>query len=52
MIRSVATRAWFDRDVLHVARGLLGALVTTTRADGLVTVRLTEAIRAAGAVAA
>ena len=42
MIRSVATRAWFDRDVLHVARGLLGALVTTTHADGPVTVRLTE----------
>ncbi|WP_407342488.1 DNA-3-methyladenine glycosylase [Pengzhenrongella phosphoraccumulans] len=42
MTRQVATRAWFERDVLHVAHGLLGALITTTHADGPVTVRLTE----------
>ncbi len=50
MTRQVATRAWFDRDVLHVARGLLGALVTTTHVDGPVTVRLTEVEAYRGAV--
>lgn len=39
---SVPTRDWFDRDVLVVARDLLGALVTTTGSEGRVTVRLTE----------
>lgn len=35
-------RAWFDRDVLDVARGLLGASVSTSGGEGRVTVRLTE----------
>ncbi|QJW47450.1 DNA-3-methyladenine glycosylase [bacterium BFN5] len=36
------SRGWFDRPVLAVARDLLGALLWVRRADGAVTVRLTE----------
>lgn len=35
-------RDWFDRPVLHVAAGLLGALLRVDRPDGAVVVRLTE----------
>lgn len=36
------SREWFDRPVLDVARGLLGATLRVSRADGAVSVRLTE----------
>lgn len=39
---SDADRAWFDRPVLDLARGLLGAVLRVVRADGAVAVRLTE----------
>lgn len=39
---TVPDRAWLARPVLEVARGLLGAQLTTSLADGVVTVRLTE----------
>jgi DNA-3-methyladenine glycosylase len=35
-------RTWFARDVLSVARDLLGALVSTASPDGRVVVRITE----------
>lgn len=35
-------RSWFDRPVLDVARGLLGAVLSVDRPDGTVAVRLTE----------
>lgn len=35
-------RTWFSRDVLQVARDLLGSFVSTTSADGPVVVRVTE----------
>ena len=39
---AVPARGWYDRDAYDVAADLLGAHVTTRRADGDVTVRLTE----------
>ncbi|MCL2455653.1 MAG: DNA-3-methyladenine glycosylase [Micrococcales bacterium] len=41
-------RAWYSRDVLEVARDLLGRVVTTTTDEGEVTVRLTEVEAYAG----
>ncbi|QGQ21011.1 DNA-3-methyladenine glycosylase [Cellulomonas sp. JZ18] len=38
----VPARTWFARDVLAVARDLLGGFVTTRSPEGTVTVRLTE----------
>lgn len=38
----VPARAWYARDVLAVARDLLGAFVTTRSVDGDVTLRITE----------
>ncbi|SKC79837.1 DNA-3-methyladenine glycosylase [Krasilnikoviella flava] len=44
----VPDRAWFTRDVLVVARGLLGALLTRRTPQGAVTVRITEVEAYAG----
>lgn len=45
---AVVLRAWLARDVLEVAPQLLGAHVTSTLPDGVVTVRLTEVEAYAG----
>lgn len=48
--RPTADQAWFARPVLEVARDLLDAEITVRRADGTVTVRLTEVEAYAGEV--
>ena len=42
LVAEVPPRSWYERNVIDVARDLLGCYITTVRDDGEVTIRLSE----------